>query len=401
MKSESSKRVLALALALGLAVIVSQRVAQGQTFSVVHSFVGGSDGANPLGGFTIDAAGNLYGTTNVGGASSEGTVFKVGPKGKETVLHSFTGGTDGANPQASLIMDAIGNLYGTTNAGGPPGVGTVFRITSRGKETVLFSFAGGKDGANPQAPLVMDAKGNLYGTTAAGGTSGNGTIFKLALPKKQGGKWNEKVLYSFGPGTDGKVPVAGLTFDAAGNLYGTTSAGGSDGYGTVFQLKASKSGWNENVLYNFQMQSDGGVPYAGLVFDKSGNLYGAATDGGDGTNGGGTVFELTPGSSGWTFTVLYALPGWGISGTYRNLLLDASGNIFATTHCDGNNDAGTVYELTYAGSTWNYKSLYVFTGGSDGLFSFSNLVFDKHGNLYGTTNLGGANGAGVVFKVRP
>jgi uncharacterized repeat protein (TIGR03803 family) len=247
----------------------------------------------------------------------------------------------------------------------------------------------------------MDAAGNLYGTASAGGSNGNGTVFKLS-PNKTGGKWREKVLYSFGSGTDGAIPVAGVTFDATGKLYGTTSAGGTYGYGTVFQLKPSKSGWKENILHNFQMQSDGGVPYAGVVFDQSGNLYGAATEGGDGgPSGGGTVFELTPLKGGWTFAVLYSLPGWGISGTYRNLLLDASGNIYATTHCDGAQSAGTVYKLTHSGGTRIYTALYVFTGGSDGLFSFSNLVFDKHRNLYGTTKVGGASESGVVFKVKP
>jgi uncharacterized repeat protein (TIGR03803 family) len=400
MKPESisavSNRVLTFALVLGLAAIVAP-LAQAQTFSVVHNF-SGSDGGNPLAGFTIDAAGNLYGTTNAGGASGAGTVFKVTRYGKEIVLYSFTGGSDGANPQASLVMDAVGNLYGTTNAGGASGAGTVFKLTRYGKEIVLYSFAGGTDGANPQAALAMDTAGSLYGTTAAGGSNGKGTVFRL---KKTSGKWREKVLYSFGSGTDGAIPVADVTFDAAGNLYGTTSAGGTYGYGTVFQLQHSKSGWTESVLYNFQMQSDGGVPYAGLIFDQGGHLFGAATDGGNGTNGGGTIFELTPANGGWTFTVLYALPGWGISGSYRNLLMDASGSLYGTTHCDGANSAGSVYKLTPASGTWTYTSLYEFTGGSDGLYSFSNLVFDQHGNLYGTTNLGGANGSGVVFTIKP
>jgi uncharacterized repeat protein (TIGR03803 family) len=403
MKPESikvvGKRVLAFMMVLGLAAMAT-RHAQAQTFSVVYNFSGGSDGGNPLAGFTIGRAGTLYGTTSAGGASNAGTVFQVTRKGNQSVLYSFTGGADGANPQASLIMDPAGNLYGTTNAGGDFGAGTVFKLTRKHKETVLYSFTGKPDGANPQAALIMDARGILYGTTSAGGANGNGTVFRLA-PKKKGGKWREKVLYSFGSSNDGTVPVAPVTLDAAGNLYGTASAGGTYGYGTVFQLKPSKSGWTENVLYNFQMLTDGGVPYAGLIFDPSGNLYGAATDGGAGTNGGGTIFELTPSANGWTFTVLYALPGWGISGTYRTFLMDASGNIYATTHCDGNNNAGTVYKLTPSNGSWTYTSLYVFTGGSDGLYSFSNLVVDKQGNLYGTTNLGGANGFGVVFKVTP
>ncbi len=386
-----------MAFVLALAAATTPR-AQAQTFSVIHNFTGGNDGGNPLAGFTIDTAGNLYGTTNAGGVYGAGTIFKVTGTREEIVLHSFAGGTDGANPQASLVTDAAGNLYGTTNAGGPSGAGTVFKVTAKGKETVLYGFTGKADGANPQASLAMDAAGNLYGTASAGGSNGNGTVFSLA-PQKTGGRWSEKVLYSFGNGTDGAVPVAGVTFDAAGNLYGTTSAGGTYGYGIVFRLKPSKSGWTESVLHDFQNSSDGAVPYAGLIFDKLGNLYGAATEGG--TGGGGTVFQLTPSKGHWKFAVLYGLPGWGISGSFRNLFLDASGDIYATTHCDGADNSGTVYKLRYSGDTWTYTSLYVFSGGSDGQFSFSSPVFDKHGNLYGTTKQGGANGYGVVFKVNP
>jgi uncharacterized repeat protein (TIGR03803 family) len=396
--SVTFKLLLEFAFVLGLAAVVTPR-AQAQTFSVVYSFTGGSDGGHPLAGFTIGAGGNLYGTTSAGGASSAGTVFKITGKGTEVVLHNFTGGADGANPQASLLMDAFGNLYGTTIAGGASGAGTVFKITRKGTESVLYSFMGQADGAKPQAALAIDKAGNLYGTTSAGGSNGNGSIFHLAPPKKKGGKWTEKVLYSFDQGTDGATPVAGVTLDAKHNLYGTTSAGGSYGYGTVFQLKRSKSGWTENVLYNFQGGNDGSVPYAGVIVDHSGNLYGGATGGG--TGAGGTIFELTPSSSGWTFSVLYNIPGWSLSGPFRNLMMDASGNLYGTTHCDGDYSAGTVYELTPAGGTWTYTSLYVFTGSSDGLFSYSNLVLDKLGNLYGTTGYGGVGGAGVVFKIKP
>jgi uncharacterized repeat protein (TIGR03803 family) len=392
------KGVVICAFVLGLAAVATPH-SHAQTFSVIHNFTGGSDGGNPLAGFTIDGAGYLYGTTNAGGASGVGTVFKVTGKGKEIVLHSFTGGADGANPESSLVMDVAGNLYGTTIAGGASGAGTVFKIGAKGRETVLYSFTGQADGAKPEAALAMDAAGNLYGTTTAGGSNGNGTVFKLTVPKKANGKWKEKVLYSFGSGTDGAVPVAGVTIDAGGKIYGTTSAGGSYGYGTVFELALSKSGWTESILHDFQNSTDGAVLYAGLIFDKSGNLYGAATEGG--TGGGGTVFELMPSSGGWTFNVIYGVAGWGISGTFRNVIMDASGNIYATTHCDGANNSGTVYELTNSGGTWTYNSLYVFTGGSDGQFSFSNLVFDKYGNLYGTTNQGGGNGSGDIFKITP
>lgn len=393
--------IVVLALALGLGLAAAAPLAHGQTFSVLYNFTGGSGGGNPLAGFTMDASGNLYGTATYGGSSGLGVAFKLNQSGVEKVLHSFTGGSDGADPQGQLVMDKAANLYGTTNSGGASNIGTVFRVTTKGKETVLYSFAGNGDGASPVAGLTLDQSGNLYGTTTAGGSSGNGTVFELVAPAIAGGPWTEEVLYSFGSGTDGAIPVAGVTFDASGNLYGTTSAGGLYGYGTVFELTPSSSGWTENILHQFEMGSDGGVPYAGLVFAGN-HLFGAASDGGGGgSDGGGTVFELTKSGTSWVFTVLYALPGWGISGSFRDLLVASSSKIYATTHCDGDNDAGTVYELTKSGNVWSYTSLYVFTGGTDGLFSFSNLVADKQGNLYGTTNLGGANGAGVAFKVTP
>lgn len=396
--SANVKYILRFAFALVLAAVPTPW-SQAQSLSIVHAFSGGSDGANPLAGLAITAGGNLYGTTSAGGPSSAGTVFKITGKGTELVLHSFTGGADGANPQASPIMDALGNLYGTTLAGGASGAGTVFRITKKGKETVLYSFTGSTDGASPVAALTMDKLGNLYGTTTAGGATGNGTVFRLSPSKKKAGKWTEKVLYSFGQGSDGATPVAGVTLDAKHNLYGTTSAGGSYRNGTVFQLQRSKSGWTENILYNFQGGNDGSVPYAGVILDHSGNLYGGATGGG--TGAGGTIFELTPSNGSWTFSVLYNIPGWSLSGPFRNLMMDAAGNLYGTTHCDGNYESGTVYELTPSGGTWTYTSLYVFTGSNDGRFAYSNLVLDKQGNLYGTTGFGGVDGDGVVFQIKP
>lgn len=404
------KTLLAFAVALGILPFTMPQ-AHAQSFSVVHNFTGGSDGGNPLNGFVAGANGILYGTASSGGSSSNGVVLAVSPNGTETVVHQFAGGKDGSSPQGALIADKAGNLYGTTAAGGTNGLGTVFMITlgagglppavfksgAGPQENVLYSFAGQADGAGPQAGLAFDSAGNLYGTTAAGGTSGNGTVFKLAAPSKQGGTWTETVLYSFGKGTDGSVPVSGVSLDAAGNLYGTASAGGTYGYGTVFQLTPGAT-WTENILHNFQDGNDGAVPYAGLVADQSGNFYGAATEGG--ANGGGTVFKLTFSGGNWTFNVIDSVPGWGISGSFRNVVLDSSGNLFATTHCDGNNNSGTVYELTPSGNSWNYKLLYTFTGGSDGMYSFSNLVMNQDA-LYGTTKYGGSNGDGVIFKVTP
>jgi uncharacterized repeat protein (TIGR03803 family) len=367
---------------------------------VVHKFKW-SDGANPLAGLTVDGT-NLYGTTSSGGKFGAGTVFEIASSGEETVLYDFTGGKDGGNPEAALILIG-GNFYGTTSAGGALDAGTVFEITPRGEEKVLYSFAGKADGANPEASLVADLEGNLYGTTNLGGRYDHGTVFELIPPivdgKAQSEPWTKVVLHSFGKSDDGADPVAGVTFDAAGNLYGTTSDGGASGYGTVYQLKRSKSGWSERVLHEFDMHADGGVPYAGIVVEGE-TLFGAATDGGEGgSSGGGTIFEMTLLDGEWNFSVLYHLPGWGISGSFRNLLV-ASGKIYATTHCDGANNSGTVYELSPSGDTWKSKSLYVFTGGGDGQYSFSNLVVYE-GSLYGTTKQGGDIDYGVVFKVTP
>jgi uncharacterized repeat protein (TIGR03803 family) len=271
----------------------------------------------------------------------------------------------------------------------------VFAVSAAGKEVVLYSFAGGTDGANPQAGLALDASGNLYGTTSAGGATGNGTVFKLSQPMK-GSKWVETILYSFGTGSDGAVPVAAVRFDKSGNLYGTTSAGGSYGYGTIFELTLAGTTWTETILHNFQDADDGAVPYGGLIADKSGNFYGSATEGG--TGGGGTIYELTQVSGDWTFTVLYSNPGWGVSGSFRNLALDASGNLYGTTHCDGANDAGTVYKLSLESGSWTYTSLYVFTGGTDGLYSYSNPVVEGD-HVFGTTKQGGTDGSGVVWEI--
>lgn len=391
------KQIFALAFALGLATVAIPQT-QAQSFKVVYNFTGASDGGNPLDGFVADTLGNLFSTTSAGGALGNGAVIKFSKAGAESVLYSFAGGTDGANPQAGLLRDKSGNLYGTTYAGGKENLGTVFMVTAAGAEEVLYSFATGKDAAYPEAGLTIDAQGNLYGTASAGGTYNNGAVFRLT-PPKTGSTWKETLLYSFGgTGTDGQAPVASLTLGAAGTLYGTTSTGGEYGYGTIFQLVRSGATWEETILHNFADGDDGGIPYGGLIANKAGSLYGAATEGG--TGGGGTIFELTPSNGSWTFTVLYSNPGWGISGSFRNLLLDASGNLYGTTHCDGADSAGTVYKLTPASGSWTYTSLYSFTGGTDGLYVYSNPVL-LEGHIYGTTKLGGAHGYGVIWQVVP
>ncbi len=290
--------------------------------TALHSFTGGADGAVPYAGLFRDRAGNLYGTTSGGGASGMGVVFKVDTTGTETVLYSFTGKLDGANPYASLIQDSAGNLYGTTFGGGGWGAGVVFKLDTTGTETVLHHFTGGADGDEPSAPLIRDSAGNLYGTTAGGGASNWGVVFKL---DRTG---SETVLYSFSGGTDGGYPIAGLIRDSAGNLYGTTQSAGIGASGVVFKLDTTGT---ETVLYSFTGGADGAYPVAALVRDSAGNLYGTATDGGASRQG--VVFKVdTTG----TETVLYNFTGGEDGGlSEAGLVQDAEGNLYGTTYYGG------------------------------------------------------------------
>jgi uncharacterized repeat protein (TIGR03803 family) len=251
---------------------------------VLYSFKS-QDGNYPDAGLLFDAVGNLYGATVEGGAANLGTVFKLDPAGKQTVLHSFAGGADGkfSYVYGSLVRDKAGNFYGTTLAGGGSNQGTVFKVDATGRETVLYKFSGGADGGFPYAGLVLDKKGNMYGTTYLGGSSGQGTVFKLTTTGQ------EIVLYNFTGGADGGNPTARLLQDKNGNLYGTTYYGGLLNAGVVFKLDLSHT---ETVLHSFDYANDGGYPTAGLIRDASGNLYGTATAGGASNHG--TVFKLTP-----------------------------------------------------------------------------------------------------------
>jgi uncharacterized repeat protein (TIGR03803 family) len=252
--------------------------------TVLYKF-NSQDGSFPDAGLFRDSAGNLYGATVKGGASDLGTVFELDANGKQTVLHSFTGGADGrfSYIYGNLVRDAAGNFYGTTLAGGSSDQGIVFKVDTTGQETVLYNFTGGSDGGYPYAGLVLDKKGNLYGTTYLGGVSGQGTVFKLSTAGK------ETVLYSFTGGADGGSPTAPLLRDGKGNLYSTTYYGGLSNSGVAFKLDPSGT---ETVLHSFDYASDGGYPTAPLIRDASGNLYGTTTAGGASNHG--TVFKLTP-----------------------------------------------------------------------------------------------------------
>jgi uncharacterized repeat protein (TIGR03803 family) len=352
----------------------------------------------------------------------------------ETVLYSFKdNGKDGTFPQAALIFDTSGNLYGTTSNGGTgdckiegsAGCGTVFELTPKAgggwTEKILHNFNNsGKDGIYPYAGLIADAAGNLYGTTSRGGGSGCsqagcGTVFELTL--KAGGGWKEKILHNFNQNVnDGNNPYAGLIADAAGNLYGTTCAGGHSSSGTVFELTPKAGGgWKEKILHYFSGGTDGSCPMATPIFDSAANLYGMTTSGGDLNDcdyagiGCGTVFELTPkAGGGWTDKTLYDLPNFAAGG----VILDAVGNLYGTTKYGGSsgncgiqlpNGCGTVFELTpKAGGGWKEKTLHNFNqNGKDGAYPYAGLIFDAAGNLFGTTYQGGTYYWGTVFEITP
>jgi uncharacterized repeat protein (TIGR03803 family) len=357
--------------------------------TVLYSFTGGADGGGPN-GVVLDSAGNFYGTTFGGGSAGAGVVFKLDTKGNETVLYSFTGGADGGNPLAGVVLDSAGNLYGTTYGGGSASAGVVFKLDTKGNETVLYSFTGGADGGYPFAGVVLDSAGNLYGTTSGGGSAGAGVVFKLDT------KGNETVLYSFTGGADGGSPFAGVVLDSAGNLYGTTNSGGNTtatkclyfGCGVVF--KVDQSGI-ERVLHAFN-GADGSASYGALIQDSAGNLYG--TTGYGGPAGNGVVFKVDPAGH---ETVLFAFPGTDGSNPLAGVIQDSAGNLYGTTTGGGVAGAGVVYKLDPVG---NETVLYNFTGGADGGNPYGGVILDAAGNLYGTTN-GGGVGAGVVFKLDP
>jgi uncharacterized repeat protein (TIGR03803 family) len=358
-------------------------------YSVLYSFQGGADGSNPVGSLSVGSTGNGYGTTSDGGSANNGTVYKISAGGQETVLYSFQGGTDGSNPVGSLITDSAGNLYGTTSEGGSTNNGTVYKITPSGQETVLYSFQGGTtDGSNPVASLIKGKDGNFYGTTSEGGSTNNGTVFKIT-PSGQ-----ETVLYSF-QGTDGALPVSSLITDAANNLYGTTYLGGSNDDGTVFKITPSGQ---ETVLYSFQDGNDANNPTSGLIVGRDGNAYGITHTGG--SNNDGAVYKIT--ASGQE-TVLYSFQGDTDGGSpLGGLVLGSDGNFYGTTLFGGSGSGcdevgcGTIFQLTPSGQE---TVLYSFQGGADGALPASSLITDSAGNLYGTTKIGGSNNDGTVFRL--
>jgi uncharacterized repeat protein (TIGR03803 family) len=414
---------LGLAITLTSVAVMSQP-AQAQTFKVLYSFTGGSDGGEPDSGLIVDSAGNLYGSTTQGGVShgqaADGVVFEVGANGGESVLTTFSRLEGGAgNPLGTLARDSPGNLYGVTENSGTNGGGTVFEVFATGGMTALHIFdkGGPGDGAHPEAGVILDKKGNLYGTTGASQSSGGfGVVFKLHIKPRR-----ETILHTFtGKGGDGIGPSGALVRDSKGRLYGTAAAGGSysgvcgsiGGCGIVFRIGTTGK---ETVLYTFAGGADGISPRGNLIRDTAGNLYGTTPYGGSGDcqnapyTGCGIVYKVDKAGN---ETVLYTFMG-GTDGAlpYAGLVRDTAGNFYGTTFfgggtgCQSQLGCGTVFKLDTSGKE---TVLYHFTGGADGEGPYAELLLDSKGNLYGTTLRGAGGdkkicslGCGVVFKLTP
>jgi len=415
-------------IALVLVFIVTTMTipaAQAQTFTVLHTFTGTADGANPLdAGLAMDGAGSLYGATALGGPQTEacsyfgscGTVFKLSPRGSSwtfDTLYGFTGGSDGNYPDAPIAFGPDGVIYSTTFFGGSNncnyhGCGVVYSLRPPAafcrsalcpwSETVLYRFTGESDGGEPAGgALAFDQTGNLYGTAATGGAHAHGDVYELV---HNSGQWTLNVLYSFTGQSDGGASWSGVTFASAGNMYGTTADGGLYQGGTAFELSPSGTGWNLTPIHQFVLDADGYLGVGNLLLDSSGNLRG--TNEHFGMGGGGTAYELTFSNGSWHFSVLHSFSGgYGPQGA---MVMDQAGNLYGTTVGGGAYGPGTVFKLTPSDGGWNYTVLHNFTGGSDGANPYGQIVLDGNDNLYGTTSEGGTGcngGCGVVWKIAP
>ena len=406
----------------------------GQTKETLFNFPGGAMGSGPMSGLVMDKDGNFYGTTfGTTILPSSSVVFKLSRTSQgwtETVLHLFTGQGDGINPAAGVTLDGKGNIFGTTQYGGTANCtngsgsscGTVYELSPNGSggwnEQLLYSFPS-TGATNPTAGVILDAMGNVYGTASIGGISscpssniGCGAVYKLT---HESAGWTFRTLHYFHwmqSRPDGALPQASLFEDAQHNLFGTTVVGGTADAGSVFELSPTQSGaYTISLPGSFQTTGDSGLePSSGLIRDQQGNFYGTTSFGGTVNSacrfGCGTVFELSPGASGWELQILYSFQGGtdGIMPLHTTLAMDAKGNLYGVTAQGGTTgcNCGVVYELSPStGGGWSEKVLYAFQGGTDGAFPGGTIVVDAGGNVYGTTQAGGPNGAGTVYKIVP
>jgi uncharacterized repeat protein (TIGR03803 family) len=389
--------------ALAILIICTAQAALAQTETILYQFcslAACADGDTPGAALLMDASGNLYGTTIYGGQNGLGALYEINADGEEKVLYSF-GATpsDGIYPDGggALIMDAKGNLYGATSEGGSANKGTVFQVTPEGVETVMYSFcalSGCADGLAPLSGLARDQEGNLYGVTFEGGAYSLGTVFKLSP------NGNETVLHSFQGGTDGLYPEGGLVTDSHGILAGTTFFGGGGGYGTVFKITTDGA---ESVIYAFctkqnsQLCTDGQSPSTTLLLDKSGNIYGTTYAGGPYDMG--TVFRI---DANGVEKILHNFSGGLTDGSYPvgGLILDNDGSLYGTAGGGGAHYCGVVFKIDSSGTETilhNFADNHI-----DGIAPYGTLVVDSTGNLFGVTGGGGSNNyAGTVFELIP
>jgi hypothetical protein len=417
--------IIALALVFVVtAMTIAVQPAQAQTFQVLHNFTGGSDGANPLDGLTIDRNGNLYGTASAGGNQAYGctgsygttgcgAVFELARSGSGWILrplYDFQGGNDSGNPGYGVVFGPDGALYGLTNGGGGCNnysvCGNVFRLaplptrcpsfTCSWVETILHPFTGQPDGSLPSSRVTFDSAGNMYGLTFFGGLYNGGAVYELS---RNGAGWIENVIYSFninGSNSEG-FPGGQLAIDAAGNLYSSAECNVKMGcfYGEVWELQPSQQGWNESVLFQFN-GNNGYAPYSGVIRDASGNLYGTNSGNTGGGNSSANVYELSPSNGGWNYTLLYDYGDFGEDSTDA-LTMDSAGNLYGADSITGD---GYIFKLTHSQNGWTFSRLHSFSG-PDGAGASGQIVIDRAGNLYGTTGAGGTYGYGVIWEITP
>lgn len=380
------------------------------TTEVIYSFSGEDDGEYTDTDVEMDEAGNLYGTSVLGGDFGGGTVWQLSPVGGgwvHTVLYSFTGGADGGEPYKGVSLDGAGNLYGTAVTGGSGscegGCGVTYKLIKSGDtwtQSVIHAFTGGADGSGPGSRVAVDKRGNVYGMTPTGGANGLGTIYVLR-PRSSGG-YAFRVVHTFTGGTDGSSGSAGRMVFRGGRIFGAATTGGANGTGTVFQLTPTQNGdWDFKTLYSFQAAPDGVFPYGALLFDRAGNIYGTTYYGG--TNGLGAVYKLSPTTAGeWNETVLYSFQtGNDGNSSISNLVADADGNLYGTTS-EGGLGSGTIFQLTRGpGGTWIESVPHSFQGSPDGAFPYAGMVSDGAGSFFGATVHGGDDEDGAIYQFTP
>lgn len=386
--------------------------AQAQTFSVLHYFSNGPDGAYPIGGMYQHGAGALYGTASGECLSCFGAVFKLAQKQGSWILTPifiFKEAASGAFPQGELVAGPDGGLYSTTylGNGGLDDCGVVFEVKpgTRAPASVLTEWSEdllhifglhGSDGCNPNGGVIFDQAGNVYGAADGYGNDHQGVVYELS---PSGSNWIYTILYTFTDNNAGDSLVGDLIFDSAGNLYGVSSQGGAYGFGEIYELSASGSGWTENVIHSFQNGADGANPEAGLIADNSGNFYGTTSTGG--AHQDGTVFMLTAPNGVWTLNTIYAFKGGG-SGPYGPLVMDGAGNLYGTTYGGGAYGNGSVFELTPSNGAWIYTDLHDFSSsGLDGKNPQGSIVVSANGTIFGTATNGGQYGYGTAWQITP